>query len=299
MKRLLLLLFMVLLVGCTTTKPVPPAPPPTPMPGSGTTEPGPRTPPREGVGLWSPSGSYLWYDQANDAWQEIDPASNQATPFLPNNLTGQNAGNLRFSPDGRRLLFDTPDPLTTWLINTDGMDFQQVGVNVEVLWEGNEPVIASKGFYPPDTKTGEAAVDRVIDALNRRDLYSLVKFSPIACSAQTGGMGELPCPEGTPDATVLEVFPYGACEPNFLPAGDQLRRLFDYLTAQPSAIYGVYRLNPQQQGAAYGILLQRLQAPWTAVTLLVDANGNIVQEYGCGPAVNMLPLHPEYLLPPK
>jgi hypothetical protein len=70
------------------------------------------------------------------------------------------------------------------------------------------------GFYPPDVSTGTPEIDKVIRAAATKDgdtLAGLVKLSREACTTQVYGMpGQPICPDGTPDGTVLDVFPAGA-----------------------------------------------------------------------------------------
>lgn len=267
-----------------------------------------------GVGLWSPSGTYLYYSNPDDSWREVDPASGQVKPFLPNVLKGQQAGSLRFSPDGRRLLYTTglcycnrpaQGPLTTFVVNTDGMEMHQVAVNVDALWDGNRVVLSPAGFYPPDARTGQPEIDRVIGALALKDeetLSHLIKPSRVACTAKPSGPGELPCPPGTPDGTRIEVFPTGSCQPNFVPASESLRGLFRDLIAHAPAVYAVYQVHPAQGGGAagaYGIIVAGLQEPFPAQTLILDASGAIVQQFSCGGPRNMVPQGADFVLPPK
>lgn len=58
--------------------------------------------------LWTTRSTLLYYRAKDDTWLELDPASAHVTPFLPAVLKGRSAGNLRFSPDGAHLLYDTP-----------------------------------------------------------------------------------------------------------------------------------------------------------------------------------------------
>jgi hypothetical protein len=97
--------------------------------------------------LWSPRSTVLYYRTAEDSWQEVNPASGEVYAFLPGVLKGVSAGNLRFSPDGQQLLYNTgvcyecnkpsPAPQTTYLVNADGTGQRQIGVDVEADWDGN------------------------------------------------------------------------------------------------------------------------------------------------------------------
>lgn len=235
-------------------------------------------PPTYDSGLWSPSGTYLYDSNPDDAWREVDPASGKVQPFLPQGAHGAEGRKPALFP--RRAA-------------------------APAHWEGNRVVLSPAGFYPEDVRTGLPAVDRVIEALAQNDgdrLYGLIKMSRVACTTRPSGTGELPCPPGTPDGTRLAVFPTGSCEPNFVPEGDLLRGLFHDWAAQATAVYAVYRDKPAQPGdaaAGYAIVVAEPKEPFRARAMVLDAKGAIVQVYSCAGPTNMLPSGADFVLPPK
>lgn len=98
--------------------------------------------------LWSPQGTLLHYRWRDNLWIETDPATGAQKPFLPDLLAGRSAGNLRFSPDGKRLLYNLGVPYmfnkppastqTTYVAAADGSATAQVGVDVDAAWDGTK-----------------------------------------------------------------------------------------------------------------------------------------------------------------
>lgn len=100
--------------------------------------------------LWSLRSTLLYYRVKDDSWLEMEPGTGQVVPFLSAVLKGRFAGDLRLSPDGTRLLYNTgfchdcnkqgPSPQTTFVVNVDGTGQQQVGIDVDAHWEDGRVV---------------------------------------------------------------------------------------------------------------------------------------------------------------
>ncbi|MHB1418406.1 MAG: hypothetical protein ACYCX4_02285 [Bacillota bacterium] len=111
------------------------------------------------------TGPQIWISDAHrqkarpevDSWQEITPDTGRVKPFLPEVLKGEMAGELRFSPDGSQLLYNTgikhftnkpsPRPQTTFLINIIGNDRKQIGVDVDISISDDGPLYWP-GMFP-------------------------------------------------------------------------------------------------------------------------------------------------------
>lgn len=102
-----------------------------------------------GLGVWSPQGTFLYRRPVEDDWREAEPAGGMVRPFLAALLTGRSADLAGFSPDGRRLLFNSPicycnrpspRPVTTYVVGTDGTGLEAVGIDVAAHWEGERLV---------------------------------------------------------------------------------------------------------------------------------------------------------------
>jgi photosystem II stability/assembly factor-like uncharacterized protein len=103
--------------------------------------------------LWTPRDTLLFYRASTDAWLEADPATRQSRPFAPGLLSGQSAATLEFAPDGRRLIARTGSclhcnkpsaaPITTYLLDLETERWQELGVDVDLRWNGNDPEVRS------------------------------------------------------------------------------------------------------------------------------------------------------------
>jgi hypothetical protein len=266
-----------------------------------------------GVGLWGPNGTYLYWRNADDSWQEADPVSGTAKPFLPEVLKGQMAGILQFSADGNRLLFTTglcycnqpPNgPLTTFVVNVDGSAKEQLGTGVTARWEGNTIVVVPAGLYPPETRTGIVQIDRVLDVVTKRDTDALAGqtiMTPVPC-AQPGGMtGKPPCGD-KPDGTPIEVFPADRCEPLNLYSREQVQTIFRSLFSRSLFVYAIYEpvLSVGDRQAAYAITLATSLDDAQAKTIFLDRNGVIIEVWqGCGAPGATTPKDAHFILQPR
>lgn len=104
--------------------------------------------------LWSPAGTLLHYRWRDNLWIETDPATRAQKPFLPELLAGRSAGNLRFSPDGKRFLYNIGVPYqfnkppastqTTYAASVNGSAAEQVGVDVDAAWSGDQLAVTRR-----------------------------------------------------------------------------------------------------------------------------------------------------------
>jgi hypothetical protein len=93
--------------------------------------------------------------------------------------------------------------------------------------------------------TGNAAVDATIDnlrGLRTEDLLDMVEFNPISCAIEPK-IGDLQCPDGTADGTLVPAFGVSQCEGYFLTTTSEVRDQFDAIFDDDNAasLYGVLR----------------------------------------------------------
>jgi hypothetical protein len=267
-----------------------------------------------GGGLWGPQGTYLYWRYKDDSWQDVDPATGKVTPFLPDVLKGQKAGLLRFSADGKRLLFTTglcycnrpPEgPLTTYAVHADGTGKQLVGTGVDARWEGNDIVLVPPGLYPPETRSGIVEIDRLLDVVMARDTDAIAgqaMMTKVACTAQPGGMTAQPPCGDQPDATPIEVFPADRCEPLNLYSKEQVQGVFRTLFSGPLFLYAIYdaTFTVGDRQAAYAISLAASLDDSQARTIFLDRQGVIIGvEQGCGTPHKTVPKDAHFILAPR
>lgn len=79
-----------------------------------------------------------------------------------------------------------------------------------------DPNVTPRGLHPRDTHTGIAAVDSVIDVVAAQDpraFAALMKASHVSCTrAPVDAAAGVRCPSGVPAGTLVEVFPTGSCQ---------------------------------------------------------------------------------------
>jgi hypothetical protein len=164
-----------------------------------------------------------------------------------------------------------------------------------------------EGLYPPDTRTGKREVDQVLTALAQRDtkaIDSLVKLSKVACTApERTTPGDLRCPEGTADGTLVDAFAHGSCNINFFTSLEDARRHVQSVLDRPLYVYAINQhTKPEPSGAEFEIFLAESKEDDRAPTLYLDHQGMIVAAYsGCGkPGYSQFPpAKTKVLLAPK
>jgi len=106
----------------------------------------------EPVVRWSAQGTLLYYVRYGQPWQdtwlEFQPETGQIAPFMPEIFSGRVATHWVPSPDGSRILVETDRcdgcnkpstrPTTTYVVDLMARTWQEIGVDVEAQWAGNE-----------------------------------------------------------------------------------------------------------------------------------------------------------------
>lgn len=161
-----------------------------------------------------------------------------------------------------------------------------------------------EGAYPPDVKSGIAEVDRVMEAVatqNAETLGSLVKLLPTSCKANPMP-GEVPCPDGKPDGTMIDAFPWStSCAPQQSTELDSARKfVLNRLTSSQAYVYAVYRTGGPT-GATYMIALDNDTSDEFSLELGVDRGGAIVSlTTMCQKVATFAdPSKIDFVLPPK
>lgn len=101
--------------------------------------------PPYGVMLWGPNNR-LYYplmdrEHPRVTWFEADPVKREVKPFLPKLLDGKMASVIKFSPDGKKVLFATDvswsnvprdlDKRRYWVVDVDGENLHFIGSNLD------------------------------------------------------------------------------------------------------------------------------------------------------------------------
>lgn len=171
-----------------------------------------------------------------------------------------------------------------------------------------DPAVTPTGFYSRDARTGIPVVDRILDAVMNNDsqaLASLVTTQHRPCTRFTRTLtDDVRCPPGVPEATVVEVFPSGACNLGWIFGGGQARSSTGHLATMLLWPYAVARLADASfatsGGTGFVIVLGQALTSSTVARIWVDAReGSIVQIGGsCGTIGNTAGFGGTFILPP-
>ncbi len=145
------------------------------------------------------------------------------------------------------------------------------------------PTATLAGMYPPGTRSGEAAVDAVIAAMENRDavqLESHIAYQLLPCVELLDDMAPR-CPPGTAAGTPVRAVRFGQCEGG-IRSDEFMRNLFGQLFADRRYLYGVYQV-AGAAGVETIVLFGRSPKDDAPVMVPVDADGSIPQmKMGCG-----------------
>jgi hypothetical protein len=134
--------------------------------------------------------------------------------------------------------------------------------------------------YPPETRTGIAALDAIIDAVLDHDieeLRGLTQYAQLPCTHADGLGGQPKCLEGEEENTIVAVVPYLGAE------GGHLRRAeFEALPGPDvRGLLAVYRVSPtafsEDSYPAGEHALVFLDAGGTSGVILQERNGRVVR----------------------
>ncbi len=110
-------------------------------------------------------------------------------------------------------------------------------------------------LYPKGAHTGVAAVDRVLDGAETRDiaqLAGLVKTFKVPCTKKQPTQEPAPprCKTGEPEGTVVDVFNWASCDGVYLRAEKARETLRNFL-ALTRGLYAVYQVPATGRHDAY------------------------------------------------
>ncbi len=152
-----------------------------------------------------------------------------------------------------------------------------------------EPTEAPTGAADEPRRTGDAALDLIIQAVEDRDIEALaplVVHPTVACTTAQGLGGPPKCEDGMPEGTELQVFPYAACEGSWTRFGVQNIASFATRTAGPWGVINVDSYWGSTDGweSPDTFLAFHTAAPSEGqISYLEIADGRIVRaSYGCG-----------------
>ena len=171
------------------------------------------------------------------------------------------------------------------------------------------PAPVDQMAYPPETRTGIAVVDAIIDAalINDRDaIQDLVHYTVTGCTHADGLGGPPKCEEGQEEGTLVEVFPIMGPGEGSYTQRDKIDAMFP---AEPKSLFAVFRVSDSAYhedywpAGRYGIVLRLDGEPVPALTLRVDEGGIVRLDYGYGEPYWLSPTLferevDEFILPP-
>ena len=104
------------------------------------------------------------------------------------------------------------------------------------------PPTPVEGFHPLSTRTGNAVIDSILEAVasgDPQELRSLVEFTDAVCTQLEGLGGPPKCREGEAEGTPVEVLSFLSSEGHFL-RKDEIEQ---WGGVNASGIYAVYEVN--------------------------------------------------------
>ncbi|MCC7364932.1 MAG: hypothetical protein IT303_11225 [Dehalococcoidia bacterium] len=144
---------------------------------------------------------------------------------------------------------------------------------------------AAIATYPPETRTGVAAVDAILATVlagEADEVESRLAYIEVPCTANSSVPGP-ECPPGVPGGTNVRAFPRTGCESTYERMDVIGPVVSDFLTPE-LALVAVYRVDPARPGqmapGAFGLVFAESPAPGgataTMVAVTVDVDGRIV-----------------------
>lgn len=168
------------------------------------------------------------------------------------------------------------------------------------------PDPAMAGFYGPGTRTGIAAVDGFLDALQRGNTVELLnrhEGMQLPCVLRHGEGAPL-CPEGEPAGTLVTAYPYAWCNPAFLTDREELKRYTEPVLQGDLHLFAAYTDGhvPGLDGLAlpYAVVLASGLEDHSAPTVYLDQEGHLLLvRWGCGLPTLAVPPDSDLVLAPQ
>jgi hypothetical protein len=142
--------------------------------------------------------------------------------------------------------------------------------------------------YPPDTRTGIATIDAVIEAAladDRDALVDLVDYTVTACTKADGLGGPPKCGEGQVEGTPVEVFPIMGPGEGSYTDRQGIEQVFP---KEPLSLFAVFQVGDSAYNeeywpaGRYGVILRIDGEPVPALTLRVDDVGIVRLDHSFG-----------------
>lgn len=156
-------------------------------------------------------------------------------------------------------------------------------------------------LYPPETETGIAIIDRVLDLVRAQDSNGLVKlarFTEMHCSTKL----DIPC-EGKPEGTPVMVFPRLSCARLLTSSHNLVEQFFATSFSEPLFLVMVYEEVPDPSAVPvkYIVVLASHSNDRNTRALYLDEGGAIVAlRVGCIIPRDAVPTHDvKVILPPR
>jgi hypothetical protein len=165
---------------------------------------------------------------------------------------------------------------------------ETMATDAPALFPTGTPAPVDQMAYPPDTRTGIATVDDVIDAVHMDDrhaLIDLVHYTVTACTNADGLGGPPKCGEGQVEGTPVEVFPVmGPGEGSYTD-----RQMIDQVfPEEPLSLFAVFQVADSAYreeywpAGSYGVILRIDGEPVPALTLRIDDGGIVRLDHSFG-----------------
>ena len=161
--------------------------------------------------------------------------------------------------------------------------------------------------YDSGVRTGDSAVDEIVDALLSREwsrIEPIAQMSEVPCQRGATQLGAGPeCPAGVEPGTRLKVFPVSQCE-RYWVAAEDLRVEFQNVVPDGSAIFAIGVAPPGQDGDFIVVFAIPATPSSTvafaqSVTVVADRIQRVSYSCGQSPSARLESLGvPSYILPP-
>jgi hypothetical protein len=141
--------------------------------------------------------------------------------------------------------------------------------------ETTPPTEAAPRLHPPDSRTGNAPLDAVIDAILAHDITArreLIRLTVVGCTHAEGMGGPPMCREDEAEGTLLEVFPILGAEGQHM----RVENLDRALSFQVEGLYAVFEFSDDMFDAAdypageVGLLFLRSGEPFPLIVHVAD-----------------------------
>lgn len=110
--------------------------------------------------------------------------------------------------------------------------------------------VSPESYHPLTTRTGNAEIDNVLDAVasgDARQLRALVQFTNAPCTQREGLGGPPKCREGESEGTLVDVLPFIGSEGSFFRKDE----IGNWQGVDATGLYAVYEVSPAVTAEQY------------------------------------------------